>query len=240
MFDKSELSKKLLHLRTNHNLSLAQEATLLGITRAPLNQFENEKALPQFSTLLRIADLYAVSTDWLFGRVIHPYNEKLSFKLEQQLLTGTLWFNYLQPAKNEFSFYNLLLDNLYEKCHSSYTEQYKNPKNRHYSYSPVACADIIFCLNIVKHFSKMLVANNTPEITDSDLDKAWGLYADALSQKESTRVVNAWLKLAKYCYTILEGYLVADSSGNTQLLQNTKFGCFSPSHDNYGQPKSTL
>ncbi len=47
----------------------------LGITRASLSHYENNRREPDYGTMLKIADLFNVSIDYLVGRVNDPHNE---------------------------------------------------------------------------------------------------------------------------------------------------------------------
>ena len=55
-------------LREQHNLSQAELAKLLNISRQSCNFYENEKRDPDTTMLIRIADIFNVSLDYLLGR----------------------------------------------------------------------------------------------------------------------------------------------------------------------------
>ena len=55
-------------LREQHNLSQTDIAKLLNISRQSYNFYENEKRDPDTEMLIRIADLFNVSLDYLLGR----------------------------------------------------------------------------------------------------------------------------------------------------------------------------
>lgn len=55
-------------LREQHNLSQADLAKLLNISRQSYNFYENEKRDPDTTMLIRIADIFDVSLDYLLDR----------------------------------------------------------------------------------------------------------------------------------------------------------------------------
>lgn len=55
-------------LRKQHNLSQADLAKLLNISRQSYNFYENEKRDPDTTMLIRIADIFDVSLDYLLDR----------------------------------------------------------------------------------------------------------------------------------------------------------------------------
>lgn len=65
---------RLKELRSKSGMSQSQVAERLGITRQAYNFYENEKREPDLKTVICLADLFSVSTDYLLGR---PYNEQL-------------------------------------------------------------------------------------------------------------------------------------------------------------------
>lgn len=59
-------------LREQHNLNQTEVAKVLNISRQAYNFYENEKRDPDTSMLIRIADFYNVSLDYLLGRTNDP------------------------------------------------------------------------------------------------------------------------------------------------------------------------
>ena len=60
--------KNLLELRKINNLTQRQVAESLGITQPSYIRYENGKAEPSLENLVKIADLFDVSIDYLCGR----------------------------------------------------------------------------------------------------------------------------------------------------------------------------
>lgn len=59
------LSVRLKELRTNRNLTQAQVAQYVGVTRAVISAYETDIRQPSYDILIRLALLYGVTTDYL-------------------------------------------------------------------------------------------------------------------------------------------------------------------------------
>lgn len=59
------LGKKLKSLRLSENLTQAQVAERLNVTKTVISSYENDLRQPSYENLLKLARLYKVSTDWL-------------------------------------------------------------------------------------------------------------------------------------------------------------------------------
>ncbi len=64
----STLSTRLKDLRSRRHLSQNQVAEILGVTRSAIWGYENDIRRPEFEVLVRLANLYRVSTDYLLGK----------------------------------------------------------------------------------------------------------------------------------------------------------------------------
>jgi len=64
-----ELGEKLKGLREEHYLRQDQVARLIGVERSSVSLWENDMRQPSYSALVRLANLYGVTTDYLLGRV---------------------------------------------------------------------------------------------------------------------------------------------------------------------------
>lgn len=60
--------KTLLELRKLNNLTQKQVANKLGISQPSYIRYENGKAEPSLENLVKLADLFDVSIDYLCGR----------------------------------------------------------------------------------------------------------------------------------------------------------------------------
>lgn len=58
----------LIELRKLHHLTQRQVAAVLGISQPSYIRYENGKAEPSLEALVKLADLFDVSIDYLCGR----------------------------------------------------------------------------------------------------------------------------------------------------------------------------
>lgn len=65
-------AKRLKELRKAKGLTLEQLGNDIGTTRATLSNFENEKKKPSLDMVIKIADYFQVSIDYLVGRTDDP------------------------------------------------------------------------------------------------------------------------------------------------------------------------
>lgn len=63
-----DLSIRLKELRVNKRLRQEQVAKIIGVTKSTISAYENDLRQPSFEILLKLANLYCVSTDYLLGR----------------------------------------------------------------------------------------------------------------------------------------------------------------------------
>ncbi|QYR20871.1 helix-turn-helix domain-containing protein [Paenibacillus sp. sptzw28] len=69
------IGKRLRELRKGSSMTQEQLASLLKTAKSTISQYENNINEPDLHTLVRIADLFAVSLDDLVGREL-PYQMK--------------------------------------------------------------------------------------------------------------------------------------------------------------------
>ena len=62
------LSARLKQLRQEKHLKQEQVALLVGVTKSSVSSWELDMRQPSYAALIRLADLYRVSTDYLLGR----------------------------------------------------------------------------------------------------------------------------------------------------------------------------
>ncbi|MFF2341108.1 helix-turn-helix domain-containing protein [Bacillus mycoides] len=60
-----EFGSKLKELRKKNNYSQQQIAEILHVTAQAVSKWENNKSVPDITTLVQISDLYNVSLDYL-------------------------------------------------------------------------------------------------------------------------------------------------------------------------------
>lgn len=69
------LNKKIKELRVSHNLSQVDLAKMLSVTKQTVSNWENNNIQPSVDMLVKIADCFSVSTDFLLGRENRLYIE---------------------------------------------------------------------------------------------------------------------------------------------------------------------
>lgn len=74
------VADRLRKLRENLNLSQMKMAPLIGAKQASVNRYENDQCSPSYETLLRYADYFDVSLDYIFGRTDHPQGKLYEYK----------------------------------------------------------------------------------------------------------------------------------------------------------------
>lgn len=80
-----EIKDVLIKLRKDKALTQTEVAAVLQIGASAVSKYEIGRSLPEYDTLLKLADFYDVSLDYLFGRtaIQTPVN-KLEKNLETQ------------------------------------------------------------------------------------------------------------------------------------------------------------
>ena len=63
-----DLAMRLRQLRVDKHLRQEQVANLIGVTKGAVSAYENDIRQPSYDVLIRLANLYRVSTDYLLGR----------------------------------------------------------------------------------------------------------------------------------------------------------------------------
>lgn len=61
------LGSRLRQLRDGKRLQQDQVARLIGVKKSTVSLYENDMRQPPYDTLIRLATLYRVSTDYLLG-----------------------------------------------------------------------------------------------------------------------------------------------------------------------------
>ena len=62
------LGNRISQLRTNHHISQGELAGALGVTSALVSSWERGERIPVVPKLLKLCDIFNVSTDYLLGR----------------------------------------------------------------------------------------------------------------------------------------------------------------------------
>jgi transcriptional regulator with XRE-family HTH domain len=67
------LGKRLTSLRVERGYTQEELARMLGITRASLSHYENDRREADYETLKKMAECFGVSVDYLLGRTNNPH-----------------------------------------------------------------------------------------------------------------------------------------------------------------------
>ncbi len=65
---KTTLSERLIYLRKKNKLSQTAVAKRIGVTSSLISAYEKQERKPSIDTLISLADIYNVSTDYILGR----------------------------------------------------------------------------------------------------------------------------------------------------------------------------
>lgn len=78
--------ERLKELRENQSMTQNVLAELLNVSRQSIGGYENNKVDPGMDILVKIADIFNVSTDYLLCRTKEKYNLNLLNKTNKELL----------------------------------------------------------------------------------------------------------------------------------------------------------
>ena len=76
--DKHIFSRRLKELRIAKNLIQEQVSALIDVSRPTYSNYETGLRKPSIQIINKIADVFEISVDWLFGRtdIMVPYPRK--------------------------------------------------------------------------------------------------------------------------------------------------------------------
>ncbi|MDO7285879.1 helix-turn-helix transcriptional regulator [Shouchella clausii] len=77
-------AKRLKQLRRNKKITQEDMSNMLGISRQGYGKYENGKTEPDHDTLVKIANYFEVSTDYLLGRTDTPNSESSIYEDEDE------------------------------------------------------------------------------------------------------------------------------------------------------------
>lgn len=104
-----DMVKNLRKLRLNHRLSQQQLADVIGVTQQSINKYENHNVEPDIDTLMRLADYFHTTVDYLVGRTPPEETEEevLELNREEWVLVG----DYRKLTKEERKSIRLVIKN---------------------------------------------------------------------------------------------------------------------------------
>ena len=83
--------EQLKILRLSHKLTQQEIANILGVDRTTYVKYETGKSEPTFETLVRLADYFGVSTDYLLGNEKTPSGNVYDQYSEEDLEIAKLY-----------------------------------------------------------------------------------------------------------------------------------------------------
>lgn len=102
------ISERLKKLRENLGVSQAKLAQEIGVTQASVNRYETGKVFPTAETLLKYADRFDVSLDYIFGRTENP--QGINYKYQPKIIeTDDKMEKFVEMCFNPKSPYNAQL-----------------------------------------------------------------------------------------------------------------------------------
>ncbi|WP_240456690.1 helix-turn-helix domain-containing protein [Virgibacillus halodenitrificans] len=99
---ESILGKRLKNLREQHGYLQKFVADKIGVRSNTLSGYENGTRSPDPEMLVRLADLYKVTTDYLLGKSDDPYlTEEEAFEAFKNSPDLERWYKELPKSKEE-------------------------------------------------------------------------------------------------------------------------------------------
>lgn len=85
-------SNRLALLKQTYLLSYSEMSSMFGFKyKSGISEWINsQKSFPNEIVLVIISNIFAISIDWLLGRIDKPYNESILTKLEEEHAVGIL------------------------------------------------------------------------------------------------------------------------------------------------------
>lgn len=81
---------RLKELREDKGMRQEELAEMLNVTRATISAYETNTAFPSFLILVKIADIFEVSLDYLACRTKEPFNISMQNKLTRDVVTAVI------------------------------------------------------------------------------------------------------------------------------------------------------
>lgn len=102
--------KNLRKLRMNKGVSQQQLADVMGTSQQSVNKYENHNVEPDISALIKLADYFETSIDYLVGHTL-PAEQNIVEEIEPTKEETTLIRNYRHLSKDEKESIQLVLKN---------------------------------------------------------------------------------------------------------------------------------
>ncbi len=107
------LGKKIKELRTKSKFTQSELANLLGVTKSSVASYENDSRQLSFSVLIKIAQIFNVSTDYLLLNKPEKNISIASLNEEQTEIIKSLIKTFTESNTREHNLKNSLLNETY-------------------------------------------------------------------------------------------------------------------------------
>lgn len=101
------LGYRIKSLRKEKALSQAQLGKLLGVSKVSISGYEKGNRVPSMSTLLKMVDVFEISTDYILGREVNAICEDDN-SLNVFLSTDDI--NIIRTLKNDDKIYSKIVE----------------------------------------------------------------------------------------------------------------------------------
>jgi transcriptional regulator with XRE-family HTH domain len=94
-------SKRMTDLRTSINISQAKLAKALGISQSGIYRYENNEAAIPDNVLLKYAEFFDVSADYILGRTDKPEGSLYKNEpelLKQKIIRADEWADFIEAC----------------------------------------------------------------------------------------------------------------------------------------------
>ena len=107
------IAKTLKELRTAHHTTQSQLANIIGVSQQAVAQWENDKADPDNAILIKLADYFNVTIDYLVGRTNKNNTNELNLSITLDQIDIIKRLQSLDEAAQEIALDNIknTLDN---------------------------------------------------------------------------------------------------------------------------------
>lgn len=103
--------KNLKKLRLEMRMTQQQVADKISVSQQSINKYENHNIEPDIDTLIKIADLFEVSLDYLVGHTDIPHRIETVEPYDLNDDEASLVDNYRKLSVNERSSINMVIKN---------------------------------------------------------------------------------------------------------------------------------
>ena len=74
------VAERMKTLRASVRISQKELGAIIGITQSAVNRYENKQAEASYGVLLRYADFFDVSLDYIYGRTDQPQGKLYAYR----------------------------------------------------------------------------------------------------------------------------------------------------------------